>query len=225
MSETIALFGATGDTGSEILKIALKQGYRIQALARTPSKITVTDANLSIIQGDFEDVDAIKAVVRGASYVIVCAGGNIKAKPYVPLMENFVTQQLWPAMIAEPSIKVFLYQAGAAAAEPGKSVPFAMRAMKVVADCFISLSAMVADNEGVIQFVHSQKQKPFKVIFTRPGGIKKGEPSDKGCVAAESPPMGMISFADLASFTLKAIKDPSLFGKYPYVRNGWAIWG
>jgi len=216
--ETIALFGATGDTGSQVVKFGLEQGFHIKALARTPSKISVQDPNLTVIQGDFENTQAIKAVLKGANYVIVCAGGNVKVKKYVPIMEKFITTQLWPAMIVETSVKVFLYQAGALSVEPGKTLPMSMKLMKSMADCFMRLSPMVADNDAVISFIDSQTKTPFKVIVTRPGGIKKGDPTKSGLEASDSPSMStMVTFPDLALFNLKAIKDESLYGKYPYV--------
>jgi uncharacterized protein len=216
MAEIIALFGATGATGSQVIKHALEQGYKIQALARTPSKIKVEHHNLTVIQGDFENMQAVQAVVKGANYVIVCAGGDITVRPFVPRMEAFVSTKLWPAMKAEPSIKVFLYQAGALSAEPGKKAPFAMRIMMHMASCFVAIKPMVADNDGVIAFINSQQQKPFEVIITLPGGLKEGESTGKEYYGADAPNLGMTTFADLAIFNLKAIKDKSLYGKYPY---------
>ena len=215
MPETIAIFGATGETGSQVVKYAIDQGYNVRAMARTPSKIKVEHSNLAVIQGDFENVDAMRAVVEGANYVIVCAGGNIKKRPYVPVMEPFV-KKLWPIMEAEPSIKVFLYQAGAMSVEPGKKLPSSMKTILYIASCFMALPEMVADNNGVIDFINQKEKKPFAVIITRPGGLKQGERTNKTYYGADTPFMGMTTFADLALFNLAAIKDKSLYNKYPY---------
>lgn len=220
-SETIAVFGATGGTGSKVVRFALEQGYKVQVLVRTPSKLEdlAEHKNLSITEGDFSNAPSIQAVVKGAQYVIVCAGGNVKQTPYNAIMGPFIQDILWPAMKASPSLKVFLYQAGAAATTPGgPPLPFSIRMMLKVIDCFINLSAMVADNQDVIDFIGaSSADVKFDWIVTRPGGIKKG-PATKTKYYGEldKPNMGMITFADLAKFSLEALHEPSLYGKFPY---------
>ena len=38
-NKTIALFGSTGGTGAAFLKLALKKGYKLKVLCRTPEKL------------------------------------------------------------------------------------------------------------------------------------------------------------------------------------------
>jgi nucleoside-diphosphate-sugar epimerase len=77
---TIALFGATGPTGREVLCQALERGHSIQALARTPAKLELKHAQLSVIQGDVLDAKAVERVVQGSDAVIVTLGGKPKDK-------------------------------------------------------------------------------------------------------------------------------------------------
>ena len=59
--EVLAVFGATGQTGRHVVKIALEElGWKVKAMARTPSKLDIENDNLTIIQGDFSDREAIK---------------------------------------------------------------------------------------------------------------------------------------------------------------------
>ena len=48
----ILLFGATGATGKQVLLQALNQGHTVTAIARDPSKITLNNPGLKIIQGN-----------------------------------------------------------------------------------------------------------------------------------------------------------------------------
>jgi len=48
----ILLFGATGDTGKEVLLQALEQGHYITAVVRNPTKINLQSDRLNIVQGD-----------------------------------------------------------------------------------------------------------------------------------------------------------------------------
>jgi len=71
---TIAFFGATGGCTNACLAHTLNAGYKASALARTPSKLTTQllaqdvdqatiDSNLTIIQGDVTDVEAVKRTI------------------------------------------------------------------------------------------------------------------------------------------------------------------
>jgi putative NADH-flavin reductase len=77
---TIALFGATGPTGREILRQALECGHSVQALARTPAKLELSHTQLSVIQGDVLDTKTVERVVQGSDAVIVTLGGKPKDK-------------------------------------------------------------------------------------------------------------------------------------------------
>lgn len=55
----IALFGATGRVGKELLSFLLHDGHFVTALVRTPEKVDCSVPNLTVISGDatsFEDV-------------------------------------------------------------------------------------------------------------------------------------------------------------------------
>ena len=70
----LAIFGGSGKTGRFLLEKALQQGHDVVALARTPSKVTVQHPNLTIIQGDSQDLTTVERVVSGADAVISLLG-------------------------------------------------------------------------------------------------------------------------------------------------------
>jgi uncharacterized protein YbjT (DUF2867 family) len=57
---TIAVFGATGRTGHHVVRHALGGGHRVRALARDPGRMGVENDRLTIVQGDFETVEALR---------------------------------------------------------------------------------------------------------------------------------------------------------------------
>ena len=216
MTETIALFGGTGRTGSHVVKYALEKGYKVQMLARSPSKIEVKHANLTVIKGDLMDAGALEAVVHGASYVVSCVSGPYSSKTYpIDMMINFV-KLLFPIMSAEPSVKVFLYQAGAFSAAPGKPLSFMSKIMRSTIGTLFGMGPMIRDNEAVI-FYTAETSKNFDVIVTRPSMLEEKE-SDMVVVADhDNIPSGAITFQGLAVFSVNALKDSSLYGTYPFV--------
>ncbi len=92
---TVAVFGGTGKTGSEVVFQALRQGNKVIVLARDPSRMKVPrgsggssladtllqDPNLTIIKGSVTDPAAVDKLFQAApdiSGVIVALGGKTK---------------------------------------------------------------------------------------------------------------------------------------------------
>jgi len=70
----IAVFGATGGTGREVVTQALEQGHRVTAFVRTPSKLGVQNAALHVVQGDAMNPSAVEETVKGQDAVISALG-------------------------------------------------------------------------------------------------------------------------------------------------------
>ena len=70
----IAVFGATGKIGQNIIKQALDQGHEITAFARTPDKIGTPHKNLRVVKGDVLDFATVKTAVAGQDAVICAIG-------------------------------------------------------------------------------------------------------------------------------------------------------
>ncbi|GKY95883.1 hypothetical protein MPSEU_000548900 [Mayamaea pseudoterrestris] len=216
-TETIALFGGTGRTGRHVLTCALEKGYKVRMLARSPDKVAPkTHANLTVIKGDLTDAEALKEVVKGATYVICCVSGPHSNTKYPKdMMINFI-KLLLPIMDAEASIKLFLYQAGGFSAAPSKPNSFVIKLMGKTIGTMLGLGPMIRDNEQVTFYI-AESKKHFDFIVTRPGML---EEKDKEVVAVaehDKFPMSTITFKALAEFTVTALKDTSLYNTCPYV--------
>jgi putative NADH-flavin reductase len=70
----IAIFGASGATGRVLVDLALTRGLSVNALVRTPGKLTAASENLHIIQGNVAQVDVVSRVLRGCDAVISTLG-------------------------------------------------------------------------------------------------------------------------------------------------------
>lgn len=79
----LAIFGATGVTGSELLKQALEAGHEVTALVRTPSKVEENGKNLHLVPGDVLDEGAVEKVIGSQDAVICVLGagrnGNLRS--------------------------------------------------------------------------------------------------------------------------------------------------
>lgn len=218
MPETIAIFGATGNSGKQIVAAALAEGYKVRIMVRTPSKVTVEDANLTVLKGDFTTLDVIKETVKGADYVVSAVGGPLgKPKDFpVGQIVQFI-KDLVGVMKEEKSVKVFSHQSGAFVAHPDGTIPLSMKIMAFLATHLGGIGPNLEENLNIEKYTESIKDEvPFKIIITRPGGLKEGEGGVE-LAAVESPPLGMTTFKDLGVFTVKALKIEELYGNYPYV--------
>ena len=66
----VALYGATGKSGSRILKELVSRGHQVIAIVRDPSKLTQTGPGVQVKQDDLSDPKKIAAAVDGAEAVI-----------------------------------------------------------------------------------------------------------------------------------------------------------
>jgi putative NADH-flavin reductase len=76
----IALFGGTGQTGQEFLAKALAAGYSVNALVRTPAKLSQSSPQLEVIQGDVLNPADVERTVAGTE-VVVSLFGHVKGSP------------------------------------------------------------------------------------------------------------------------------------------------
>ena len=65
----IALYGATGNSGSRILTELLTRGHQVTAIARDPAKLAARPG-LTVVQGDLASVDGITGKIKGADAVV-----------------------------------------------------------------------------------------------------------------------------------------------------------
>jgi len=74
--KTIAIFGAAGNTGKPFTEMALKDGYAVKALVRTPAKLGLQHPNLEVIQGDLTDSAKVEETIRETDAVVSLIAGS-----------------------------------------------------------------------------------------------------------------------------------------------------
>lgn len=72
--QQILLFGASGRTGSILLKKALQAGHYVTAVVRCPEKIEMGSCHLRIVRGDSTLLSTFKEAARGMDLIISCIG-------------------------------------------------------------------------------------------------------------------------------------------------------
>lgn len=87
--KNVALFGATGPTGTHIIEEALKQGYTLSVYTRDAKKLASFAGRIEIVVGDLQDQSAIAKCIQGADAVISALGPNgLKVQGDKPVMHG-----------------------------------------------------------------------------------------------------------------------------------------
>lgn len=69
----LIIFGATGQTGQELVKQAIDHGHEVTAFVRSPEKLTLRDERLHVVKGDVLD-QAVTTAVAGQEAVLTALG-------------------------------------------------------------------------------------------------------------------------------------------------------
>jgi len=76
----LAIFGATGNTGIELVKQALEEGHTVSAFVRDPARLAIEDSNLTLVTGDVFDAASVTQAVQGQDAVVCALGAGSELK-------------------------------------------------------------------------------------------------------------------------------------------------
>src|SRR5258707_1700542 len=211
---TIAIFGASGQTGQELTEQALKQGYAVQALVRNPAKLSTQNPNLKVIQGDLTDPAEVEETVSGTEAVLSVIGA---AKGSPRNIKVIATRNIRAAM-KKNGVKRYIRLSSAALTEPepGDVVSCGNKMMGALAKTM--LAAEVQDER---QSAALTKQSDLDWTLVRAMAPLNNQPA-KGHYQAGRMGVdvnGSISRADLASFMLDELKHGKYVRQAPVVGN------
>jgi uncharacterized protein YbjT (DUF2867 family) len=75
----LLVLGATGATGRLVVKQALAAGHQVNALVRSPEKLTTRHANLTVIPGEATEASDVSRAIAGTAAVI-CTSARPKGQ-------------------------------------------------------------------------------------------------------------------------------------------------
>jgi len=121
-SELVAITGASGFIGSQLVKTLLAKHYRVRVLVRNPNNLHVTYPSLEVISGNLHHQTSLNELIHEAHYVIHCAGRVRGASQKQFFYDNFEgTQNTLNACKQAKSLKKFIFISSLAAREPNIS--------------------------------------------------------------------------------------------------------
>ncbi|MBK1645818.1 epimerase [Thiocapsa imhoffii] len=190
----IALFGATGGTGRQVLEQALASGHQVRVLLRDPTKLEPAPG-LTLVCGDVLDPAATRRCVEGSQAVICLLGSGVGSAP----VEALGTQSILDAMTTHGVHRLIAVTSmGVGDSREQVSAEF-QRAMDTVLQPII---AAKTEQERLIQ------NSGLDWTIVRPGGLSDGPRTGNYRSSNERSLMaGLISRADVAEFVLHQLTD------------------
>jgi putative NADH-flavin reductase len=89
----VAIFGASGGTGRELIRASLRKKYAVTALARSPEKLAEFGDRIRIVVGDVHDETAVRATIAPGTAAVLSALGSPVNRPTTAMSQG-VTRML-----------------------------------------------------------------------------------------------------------------------------------
>lgn len=210
MKKKIALFGGTGQTGQEFLKVALANDYEVLALARNPNKINQKNQKLAVVQGDVLNAKDVEKVVAGTD-IVVSLFGHVKGSP--EWLQTDGTKNIVSAM-KKYNVDRIISLSGGGLPFPEKDEPkFADKMIRTIMK--IAASKMLND---AVKHAAVLKSSGLKWVIVRGPRLTNDERQGSyrvGWVGVNA--STKISRADLADFILTQVEDEKFNFQMPFV--------
>lgn len=200
----LALFGATGGTGRQVLAQALAAGHSVTALVRDPARLP-EQAGLTRIIGDVLDPEATRRCVEGADAAICVLGSHGRGAP----IEALGTACLLEAMRAHGVRRLVAVTSLGVGDSRQQLNPL----FRIIMDLTLKpIMQAKAEQERLIQ------ASGLDWTIVRPGGLTDGPRTGRYRSGLDRAIRGgRISRADVADFVLRQVTETTYLCQTPAV--------
>jgi putative NADH-flavin reductase len=200
----LLIFGATGETGQELVKQALSQENTVTAFVRDATKLKIQHLNLKIVEGEVIDAETIENAMQGQDAVFSALGSkSLKKNPTLVQGVRTIVRAM-----EKQGVRRLIYQSSLGVGKSKKQVNFLVQYI-VIPLVLRNAIADHTDKENII------KQSSLDWVIVRPAGLTNG-PHTGSYRHGESIEFGAkVSRADVADFMLKQVTSTDYLHKTP----------
>ena len=202
----LAVTGAAGFIGSEVVTQALESGHRVSALSRRAGAVRPRP-DLEVVLGDATDPIALARMLVGVDAVISCVGGT----------ENLAALMaaLLDAMNAAP-VRRLVAISGAGITVPGEHKPLRHR----IASGLVRLLASKAVSAKQAEYEVLASSRDVDWVSLRPPRVVDGPASGKARPSLDAAEMAFrVTRADVAAVILQELTDDRFLGQPAYIAS------
>jgi len=205
----IAVMGASGGTGVQVVWQALEVGHQVTTFVRDPSKLDIEHANLSVFQGDVMDAEKVEQAIAGQGAVISILGPT---RPPVPHMMETAARNIVNGM-QHHGLKRLISTTGAGVRDPQDRPKLFDKIMKTLLT--MMAGDILRDSEANVNAIRASNLDWTIVRFPR---LMDGEHTGQYRVGYIGKDSGsQISRADGADFILRELKQGEYIHHAPMV--------
>jgi putative NADH-flavin reductase len=207
----VLIIGASRGLGLETVRVALRAGHNVRALARSAASIPIKDASLEKVSGDALDREKVRTAVQGIDAVVQTLGVRFSPRVVVGGTRLFSdsARVLVDAMTIS-AVKRLIAVTGLGAGD-SRGHGGLLYDMLV----FPLLLKRVYDDKDVQELIIRASSLDWTIV--RPGLLTNGPATGQYRVLTRSQDWhaGSISRADVADFLVQQISDRSSIGATP----------
>ena len=207
----VAIFGAAGRTGIPLVQQALEAGYEVVALVRTPSKLSIKNDRLSVVQGDVADLADVEKAVEGADAVLSVLG---HVKGSAPDILTHAIRNIITAM-DKYGVKRVVSLTGASVYVPQDKPKLVNRLIKLITQ--METSNLLQDAGQHLKLLQNSD---VDWVVVRGPILNNGPHTGKYRIGWTGVNTGIrVSRADIADFMLKQVTDAPYLQQAPLVSD------
>jgi putative NADH-flavin reductase len=210
----VVIFGATGFSGKAILAEALRQGHEVSILVRDASKIQ-QQQNLSIVEGNVLDADAVSAILQGQEAVIQCLGiggtGDGKPNSFVSDATKIIVEAM-----QKQGVGRLIAMSNVGAGNSIAFLPWFFR--KLILPYFMKWLKVIIDDKNIMETVIMNSNLDWTIV--RCPNIVDKAAKNNCLVSLDGKGLRLsISLPDMAKFMIEELVKDSFIRQAPCISN------
>ena len=199
----LAVFGATGGTGKQVVDHALKSGHSVVAVVRRPDAVAMKHPALTVAKGDVLDPASIVAGIAGVDAVISAFGPASNRRPGTLMSEGIANIV---AACGQASVPKLVFESGLITTD-GEGLSFLAR---IGVGMFRSLNHKLYEDKVRAESTIRASNLAWVIVLPPALGDGPARGTYKHGVAMAVNPAKKLSHADVADFLISCAGDPSV---------------